>query len=138
MSGGTPRPGGSIVFAYDAALRRRTATFSGVLGDDELVSAYRQLVESPDYDFAADDLADLRGVTRLDVTSAGLGRLMALFAGIDQLGVRTRLAIVAPGDEVFGVARMYQSLRSDDAPEEIAVFREIATAIAWLDRGPVV
>ena len=60
-----------------------------------------------------------------------------MFAPVDELNVRTRLALVAPADDVFGISRMYQLLRGDSTPEEIAVFRETAKAVAWLDRGPV-
>ena len=133
----SPESGGLISFVYDRAKRRRTAVFSGVVGDAELLAAYSGLLAQSDYDYAADDLVDLRAVTHLGVTPAGLGELMTMFAPIDGMNVRTRLALVAPADDVFGVSRMYQMLRGDATPEEIAVFREMPKAIAWLDTGPV-
>ncbi len=99
------------------------------------MGAYRALVATPDYDVGADDLVDLRQVTHLGVTAQGLRQLMGLFAEIDHLGVATRLAIVAPHDEVYGVSRMYQMLRGDGVPEEISVFRELTAALMWLAEG---
>ena len=128
----TVRPDAEIV--YDAATRRRVATFTGTLTDEELFGAYGALLEMPDYDYGADDLVDFRTVTRMDVTSEGLRRLMALFAEADELGNRTRLAIIAPRDVTYGVARMYQLMRGDDVPEEIAVFRDYDEGVRWLDR----
>jgi len=128
----TVRPDAEIV--YDAATRRRVATFTGTLTDEELFGAYGALLEMPDYDYGADDLVDFRTVTRMDVTSEGLRRLMALFAEADELGNRARLAIIAPRDVTYGVARMYQLMRGDDVPEEIAVFRDYDEGVRWLDR----
>lgn len=124
-----------ISFRFDAEFRLRIAGFSGVVTDDDLMGAYRALVAAPDYDVGADDLVDLRQVTHLGVTAQGLRQLMGLFTEIDHLGVATRLAIVAPNDEVYGVSRMYQMLRGDGVPEEISVFRELEAALTWLADG---
>jgi hypothetical protein len=115
--------------------RRRIATFSGPVGDEDLTGAYAELLQTPDYDHGADDLVDLRGVTHFGVTEGGLRSIMAMFAPVDQLGIPTRLAIVAPGDAVYGISRMYQMLRGNDAPEQIEVFRELKEAEDWLNRG---
>ena len=125
----------AIEFAFDPARRLRTARFHGVVRDDDLAGAYQALVASPDYDAGADDLVDLRGVTHLGVTSEGLRGIMELFAPIDDLGIATRLAIVAPNDAVYGVSRMYEMLRGDGVPEEISVFRDVDEAMRWLDEG---
>lgn len=127
-----PSVPGSVQISYDAGARRRTALFHGAIGDADLVNAYAPLASSADYDPEADDLVDLSAVTRFDVSAEGLRKVMDLFAPIDQLGIATRLAIVAPADAVYGVARMYQMLRGDDVPEEISVFRDRAAADAWL------
>jgi len=130
-----PKRTPSIAIVYDSASRRRTATFTGEITDEHLVGTYADLVQAPDYDAEADELVDLRGVTSLGVTTKGLRQLMGLFSELDKLGIKSRLAIVAPGDAVYGVARMYQMLRGDDVPEEITVFRDFAEATAWLDEG---
>ncbi|HYW32719.1 MAG TPA: hypothetical protein VE869_14565 [Gemmatimonas sp.] len=97
--------------------------------------AYAELLSAPDYDATADDLVDLRGVTHLGVTPEGLRGIMSMFTPIDELGIATRLAIVAPTDAVYGVSRMYELLRGDGVPEEIRVFRDLNAALQWLAEG---
>jgi hypothetical protein len=43
----------------------------------------------------------------------------------------SRLAIVAPRDELFGLGRMYEFLRGD-SPVDVRVFRERKEAELWL------
>lgn len=124
-----------ISFSYNPVARRRIATFKGTLRDADLMGAYATLLQDPNYDHGADDLVDMRAVEHLGVTQTGLEKIMALFAPVDQLGIPTRLAIVAPGEQVYGVSLMYQTLRGDDVPEQIAVFRKITDAEEWLNRG---
>jgi hypothetical protein len=78
---------------------------------------------------------DLRAVTYMGVTSNGLRRLMGLFAEADSRGIRTRCAIVAPEDAVFGVSRMWQLMREDEVAEEMSVFRAMREAEDWLEQG---
>ena len=130
-----PDSSSKISFSYNPVARRRIATFTGSVDDADLIGAYAKLLRDPDYDHGADDLVDLRGVVHFGVTEAGLGNIMAMFAPVDQLGIPTRLAIVAPGEHVYGISLMYQTLRGDDVPEQIAVFRKIDEAEEWLNRG---
>jgi hypothetical protein len=120
-----------IEFTVEPAARLRVATFTGTIDDAGLMEAYGQLIACPDYDPTLNDLADLSGVGRFDVSADALRGLIALFVPVDRLGHRTRLAIVAAADSVFGMARMYEMLRMD-APEEICVFRDMAEAREWL------
>ena len=130
-----PDSSSKISFSYNPVARRRIATFSGNLSDADLMGAYAELLRDPDYDHGADDLVDMRAVEHLGVTRTGLENIMSLFAPVDQLGIPTRLAIVAPGDQVYGVSVMYQTLRGDDVPEQVEVFREMNEAEDWLNRG---
>jgi hypothetical protein len=120
-----------IRFEVDAARRTRVARFSGVVDDHELLGSYAGLVEEPGYDPTLNDLVDMTAVDRLDVSTAAVRQLVSMFTPLDHAGVVTRLAIVAPRDHVFGMARMYEILRSD-APEMIAVFRDMDEAQRWL------
>ena len=124
-----------IRFEMDAANRIRIAVFEGVVDDAELLGSYGSLVAQPDYDPTLNDLVDMRGVDRLEVSSASVRRLVEMFTPLDHGEVVTRLAIVAPRDDVFGMARMYEILRSD-APEQIRVFRDRPEAERWL-QGPL-
>ncbi len=126
-------PSPCIAFSVDAVARRRVATFTGPIGDRELFDAYSTLVNEPTYDPSLDDLIDLRAVTHMGVTGAGLHRLIAMYDQRDSAGHSTRAAIVAPTDVLYGVARMFQTLRGDETPDEIEVFRSIDDAVRWLE-----
>lgn len=123
-----------ITFVYEHAARRRIATFCGAVGDRDLYDAYASLLRESTYDASVDDLIDLRRVTHMAVTSAGLHRLIALYDGRASGGFATRAAIVAPTDVLFGVARMFQTLRGDANPDEVEVFRNLEGALLWLER----
>jgi hypothetical protein len=124
-----------IEFSYDVESRIRTATFRGVVGDRDLLTAYEELLRDPDYAPEAHDLVDLRRVERFEVTTEALRRLIDMFRPIDRLGHRTRLAIVAGSDHAYGMGRMYEMMRGDDVPEEIEVFRDMDAALRWLGTG---
>lgn len=121
-----------ITFSFDIETNIRTATYTGTVTDEELITAYRELLAKPDYEPTANDLVDLRGVERLDVSSEALQHLISLYSPVDQLGHHTRLAIIAASDVTFGMSRMYEMLRGDEAPEEIHVFRSYDDAVLWL------
>lgn len=120
-----------IAFHYDRELGARVATFSDTVDDSELLGAYRSLLSSPDYDPRLNDLVDMRPVTRFDVSGDALQELVRAFSPLDAARVHTRRAIVAGSDVVFGMARMYELLRSD-TPEDIRVFRDMDLAREWL------
>jgi hypothetical protein len=124
-----------ITFSVDPATHIRTAVYTGVVDDAELLQAYGALLTQPDYDATVDDLIDLRGVERLEVSRDALSRLISMYKPVDSLGVPTRLALVAASDVTFGMSRMYEMLRGDDVPEEIRVFRSHDDAVAWLKDG---
>ena len=126
-------PSPCIAFSVDVEARRRLATFTGLIGDRELFDAYSTLVNEATYDPSLDDLIDLRAVTHMGVTGAGLHRLIAMYDQRDSDGYSTRAAIVAPTDVLYGVARMFQTLRGDETPDEIVVFRSMDDALQWLD-----
>ena len=124
----------AIAFSYDTATRRRIATFRGPITDRELLAAYTALLSDPAYDASYDDFIDLREVTHMGVTSAGLHRLIGMYDERESMGFRTRAAILAPTDVLYGVSRMFQTMRGEDHPDELEVFRTLDASLAWLDR----
>ena len=124
-------PTASITVAYDASLHRRTIAFSGPIGDRDLLDAFEGLL-SGEYDASADDLIDLSAVSHMGVTSAGLHRLLALYEEREDTGHRTRNAIIAPTDVLYGVSRMFQALHGDGKPDELEVFRGRDEALRWM------
>ena len=124
----------TIGFSYDTAMQRRIATFRGPITDRELLDAYTALLADPAYDASYDDFIDLREVTHMGVTSAGLHRLIGMYDERESMGFSTRGAILAPTDVLYGVSRMFQTMRGEDHPDELEVFRTLDASLAWLDR----
>ena len=120
-----------IDFSFDATLRARVATYTGRVDDRELLETYTALLTAADYDTTLNDLVDLTSIENLEVSSDALRELVRVFQPIDPYLSGRRRAIVAPSDSVYGMARMYEILRSD-SPEEIRVFRSLDAARDWL------
>ena len=106
--------------------------FEGVVDNGAFVPLYRALFGDPGYRLGMNELADLREVSRLDLTSAGLEEVRLLtertYAGSDVL---FRSAIVAPTDLSYGIARMYEMF-SSDGPEKATVVRTLEEGLAVL------
>jgi len=125
-------PTGTITFSLNPATRVRVARFAGAISDRVLIDAYEPLLRDPAFDFTQSELVDLRDVSHMDVTSAGLHRLIALYEERGPARAHTRNAILAPSDVLYGVARMFQTLRGEVAPAEIEIFRHFEEAKRWM------
>jgi hypothetical protein len=123
---------GEIAFETDGRLGVRIATLRGEIDDLQLLAAYRRLTADRDFDARIDDLVDLREVSPLRVTADGLRELIAVLRRAYRHKEHRKVAIVAPSELAFGMARMYQLLRGVEPPEEIRVFHQYPEAIAWL------
>ncbi|HVZ71084.1 MAG TPA: STAS/SEC14 domain-containing protein [Polyangia bacterium] len=102
----------------------------GVLDDATLLAYIQRLIDDPAYDGAYADLFDTRDVTTLELTGDGLRTIATLIQKRQRSS--PRVAIVADAPAMFGMARMFELLRDDI---EVRVFRDDATALAWL-RAP--
>ena len=106
--------------------------FRGTITDRELFATYEALYADPSHRVGLDELTDCREVERVDVTTGALVALAASTARLlDGKQQTWRVAIVAPSDVVFGMARMYEAFRAE-SPEQVQVFRDRAAAEAWL------
>ena len=118
----------------DEDLARRESLLTGVIGDTELIAAYQALIDSPDFDPSLDDLVDASGVVRVEVTPHGVREVARIIAAMDAVNPGTRIALIAPGGAAFVMARLYTFYReAQRAPAEHRVFRDRASAEAWLD-----
>jgi hypothetical protein len=114
----------------DRGLVLTTAT--GTLTDADILSLKALLAADPRWRPGMRELSDVRGVERLDVTTAGVRQMAAWDAAADPAIGQYRLAIVASRDHVFGMARMYEMLTDQSVPG-VSVFRDIDEAIRWLN-----
>ncbi|UCG50668.1 MAG: STAS/SEC14 domain-containing protein, partial [Candidatus Latescibacterota bacterium] len=104
----------------------------GAVTDDEFLSFYKALYEDTRIDKSFNLLVDLRQAQSYVRSAAALnefaGFIRRQFEGTTG---RPKVAVVAPDDVSFGLARMYEVF-SDDVPWEFVVFRAADAALAWL------
>jgi hypothetical protein len=106
-------------------------TIEGELSGEELAAWTEEVRADPAFRPTFDQLLDLRGAqgTRLETAAVReLAQNKPLFART------SRRAIVVASDFGFGMARMFQAMRGEEAGE-IQVFRDIEEAQAWLASG---
>jgi hypothetical protein len=118
-------------YRIDPALGCVFTTLEGTLSDEDILGYVRSALADPEFGPGLRGLVDASSVERLAVTRAGIEGVLDLTRDRDDRIRGARLALVAPQDAAFGMARMYQTLR-DDPPYEIQVFRARAEALAWL------
>jgi hypothetical protein len=105
----------------------------GTVPDDEFLSFYKSLYEDSRLDKSFDILIDLRR------TESSARSPSAIQESVDLMrrqfvntSARPKVAVIAPGDVSFGLARMCEVF-SDAAPWEFEVFRSTDAALIWLD-----
>ena len=104
----------------------------GAIPDSEFLTAYREFLRSPDVRAALKVLVDLR-LTTSKLRSSGALQALAAFLKEkyrDSMEQR-KVAVIAPADLSYGLARMYEIFIAD-LPWEFVVFRDDDAARAWL------
>ena len=104
----------------------------GAVEDEEFEKFYRAFYEDSDFDKSSDLLVDLHK-TMSSVRSATALTRLAYFLKKQYAGVTSnpKVAVIAPKDVSFGLARMYEAF-SSDIEWEFVVFRSARAALAWL------
>ena len=120
-----------MAYRIDEARGWVLTTATGILTDDDILDLKAQLLADSRWSPGMHELADVRGIDRLDVTTAGVRRMAGQDGAHPALGAY-RLAIVAPQDDVFGMASMYQMLTEQAVPG-VMVFRDLDEAAVWLE-----
>jgi hypothetical protein len=121
---------------FDADRNLRHAVARGKLTDRDLLETWGDVLADPGYDPTADNLVDMSGVDRFEVTALGAQRLADVFAMRARPappGVRPRVAFVAPTDDAFTLLRMYEMYRElQGSPSRYFVCRTMEEARCWL------
>jgi hypothetical protein len=123
-----------ISYEIDQARGLVLSTAGGILTDGDILSLKARLLADPRWSPGMRELADVRAIERLEVTTDGVRRMAGHDAAFAPAIGSYRLALVVPRDEVFGMARMYQMLTEPAVPY-VGVFRDLAEAAAWLEAG---
>lgn len=121
-----------VEITIDPERRRIRSRLSGRLCRDTLRAYYEALTAHPDFRPDLSEVFDVSDVSELDLTADEIRDFSAATASAPAHGAGMRVAIVAPTDLVFGLARLYE-LSQVDAGNRICVLRTLAEAEAWLD-----
>lgn len=119
-----------IAYRIDESRGLVITTATGSLTDQDILGLKSRLAADPQWSPSMRELSDVRAIDRLDVTFSGVQKMVWRDENIPSIR-KYRLAIIAPQDHVFGMARMYEMLTKRSVPN-VMVFREPEEALAWL------
>lgn len=96
---------------------------------DEVVDLIGKIHNDDRYLPSLNALFDL---SRCDLSRCTTGQVRSLISSIEPLSEDSRLAILAPGDLAYGLARVYitESSLANDRPRN--VFKDFRSAMAWI------
>ena len=104
----------------------------GVVEDEEFLTSYRSLFEGDRFDPSMDLVVDLR---RADSSKRSREAIQSfaryLKEWMKRTDKRSRVAVIAPKDVSFGMARMYEAY-AESAHRDFTVLREADAALEWL------
>ena len=104
----------------------------GRVPDDEFLSFYRDFFEGAAFKPPMNILVDLRETSSSSRSAEALLSFSGLMESkLSDITESTRVAVVAPKDRSFGLARMYKIL-SSSINWNFVVFRAMDAALAWL------
>jgi hypothetical protein len=104
----------------------------GAVEDDEFEKFYREFYEDGSFDKSSDLLVDLHKTLSSVRSATALTRLAYfLKKQYEDVTSNPKVAVVAPKDVSFGLARMYEAF-SSDIEWDFVVFRSARAALAWL------
>ena len=122
-----------LSYRIDRERRTLFTRAAGVLGDEGLRLLWRVVLRDPELSRRVNELHDLTGVTAVEISSALVWEFadeMKVLDGSERhSGVK--MATVAARDVLYGLARMYETLRAESSAE-FGVFRSMAEAREWL------
>ena len=122
-----------IAYTYDEEQGLLVTTFEGEVTDEELERQIRAVSGDPRVGPGVREFIDLRAVTKVKVTVAGIRYMIANDRKLVDKFKGQRQAVVTTTDLIYGMARMYQMMSKLNAgPSIIKIFREYDAAMTWL------
>jgi len=114
-------------YQIDTARQLVISRVRGTMTTEDLVGHATALGEDPRFRPDMRQLIDFRGVTKLEITTGTIHRMVDL----NPFGAGARRAFVLSSEGAYGMARMYQTL-SDASPDKVELFRALEPALEWL------
>lgn len=112
------------------------ARWSGTISVDEIRENFQRYLADPLYRQGRPELVDLLAVTSIDV---GIGTMLPLLNMVNapefKAASKTRTIVLTRRKAIFGIARMYQLLASNQDGIQVQVFDKEADALAALGRS---
>ena len=118
-----------LSYRIDPARQLLEVTGEGVVTLAEMRGYFAALETDPAFVPTYDALIDFRSVT--DFLTPAEVPLVAAEHPVRRVGAKSRRALVASADLVFGMFRMLEAF-ADDSSITYEVFRDLATAHRWL------
>ena len=120
-----------VSYAVDAAQCTVFTSMTGAVTARDLETFVVTLGADPQFDPTFRHLFDCRHIATVDVSGDDMRRLVTNH--VVQPG--TRRAIVVDDPAIFGMARMFQTLRELEDDQGVHIFRTLEDARAWLGLG---
>ncbi len=121
-----------VVYEIDGTRKRVTITARGVVAMADFMENRLQLRVDPRRTLDMDVLVDLASASTFHVTTPEIWAAAWESEPAAATAPGTRVAIVAPAPEAFGLSRIYEQARGGNGPEVVRVFRTGEEAEAWL------
>jgi len=115
-------------YVIDKERKLVITTAWGDCNTDDVLEFRKQVLKDRDFDPSFSQLADLTGVTRVDVSPDEVRMLAAK----SPFSPQSRRALVAENQMVFGISKMFGILRNLRGEKLIRVFRTRSEALDWL------
>lgn len=125
----------TVEYRIDHEQRLVWAAGHGTLTGEDVFGYQRDVWSKPEVK-GYGELMDMSDVQRIDLPSVRrLKDLAAMSADMDAPAT-TRFAIIAPRDEAFGLARIYETYRrlEGKSTKQVGVFRSLDDALTFLGR----
>ena len=126
-----------IMFRVNSRKGYFISVYRGHLAGEEHLLTFERFFSGPEWSPGLNELALAVDLESSSISTKSLGKLVALKNSFyEEHNVkRVRIAVYAPGDLAFGLARMYDSISEvEQSPEEVKPFRNIREALRWLNQ----
>lgn len=115
-------------YKIDKQRRLVISTGSGVFSLADAVSHMEKLSKDPEFDPSFSQIADFTQVTRIELSGDEIRRL----AQMGVFSAHSRRAFIAPNETIFGIGRMFETLRGLEGEKGIRIFRNLEQALDWV------
>lgn len=118
-------------YTIDRERRRVLSSGTGIYTMEDALDHMGRLVKDPDFDPSFTQLLDFRGITEIALTHEQIFDL----ATRSVFAPDAKRAFVTASPVQYGLVRMFQTYRSAKGERGIQVFKDLETAVRWLDGG---